>query len=176
MVYAGYDVDIDDEEPEEKKEKGSKKEEEKNEKSFEHLTMADWKKMYREEIASADNTDNNLDLGHISVIFIAAHVIGFLIKHIPPYITLLGSLYAFNTDLSIFAGLGALSLLFLLFPFVTKRLDYHSVVMLNILCLLELGTSLICISMYNFSLGFILGVVYVPFAAIMHPTFNRYVN
>lgn len=45
---------------------------------------------------------------------------------------------------------------------------------LNILCLLELGTALICISMTNFSLGLFCSVVSVPAALCVEPTANRY--
>lgn len=141
--------------------------------SFDNLTTADWEEMYLKEISTVYENENNLDLGHISIIFIASHVIGFLIKYIPPYITAFGSLYAYNTDISMFAGLGSISLLLLFIPYFARRLDYHSAVLLNILCLLELGTTIICISMYNFSLGFIIGVVCVPFASLMQPTFNK---
>lgn len=130
--------------------------------------------MFKEEIESDKDNDDNLDLGYIAIIFIGAHIIGFLFKQMPPFLTSFGNVYAYNTDITILVGLGIASLVLSLVPCITKRLDYHSSVMLNILCLLELGTTIICVSMYNFSLGLIIGIIYVPFAFIMQPSHNRY--
>jgi hypothetical protein len=48
-------------------------------------------------------------------------------------------------------------------------LQFSSFKVLQIAVLLELGTALIAISMINFSLGFILSVIIVPFALLVRP-------
>lgn len=172
---SGYDAEVNEEDLKAlEKENRVVKEVKEHTESYDNLTEKEWKEMLLKEIQSDVDDEDSLDLGYIGIIFIGTHIIGFLFRQMPPFVTSFGNVYAYNTDITILVGLGAASLLLLLLPYITKRLDYHSVVMLNILCLLELGTTIICVSMYNFSLGLIFGTIYVPFAFIMQPTHNRY--
>lgn len=48
-------------------------------------------------------------------------------------------------------------------------------VLLHVICLLELGIGLLCVSMHNFSLGYLTALVYVLPAICTRSSQNKYV-
>ena len=136
---------------------------------LEELTMAEWQKKFDEEMSKLTNV-TAISYGHIGLVFILAHIAGFMAKELPQHFSAIGSSLGYSTDTSVYFGFGSVSLLMMLVPIFIKKPDYESLIILNVLALLELGTALICISMYNISLAMFLAVLYAPFACLISPT------
>lgn len=118
-----------------------------------------------------ETKSEHLQLIRIGAILFVTHTIGILVMGSAKHITLAGWQYGYTTEFSIYLGFGAISLTLLLTPVLLSIQSCHnSAVVLNIVSLLELGTTLICLSMYNFSLGLIIGVIYVPFVLLVNPS------
>jgi GPI-anchor transamidase subunit GAA1 len=107
----------------------------------------------------------NYNVLTVGVIFFIAHFIGFLTvfittnKYVQDYIHSLGIL----TETGIFYVVVLIFGISVLLPrFVS--ISYNDAHFANIAVLLELGTMLLAVSMLNFSLGFFLCVIIVPFA------------
>jgi len=115
--------------------------------------------------------DIDINLVQIGTILLLTHIVGVTLMNSPSYITKVGSEYGLNTELSLYLGFAAFSVVLLISPtFVMIRTCYKSMTVLNILSLLELGTVLICLSMYNFSLGLLAGTLYVPLVLLINPS------
>lgn len=156
-----------------KKKKGSGKKKEARAKKLENLTVEEWNVKFEEEVGSYNLTLGDLDVLVASALLLAAHILGFYLRRLPPYLSEFGALYGFSTEKSIFVGLIATSIILLVLPCVIKLPTYFSVVVFNIFCLLELTGIIAGAAMYNFSLGFFLSLIYVPAAFIIRPTNNR---
>lgn len=104
----------------------------------------------------------------ILCVFLIAHVMGVLIMNSPQLITTLGIQYSYSTDSCLFYGFIGISTILLIIPFfIPFKGCEKSMSVLNILSLLELGTTLICVSMNNFSLALFCAIIYVPLALII---------
>ncbi|KAJ8946439.1 hypothetical protein NQ318_014426 [Aromia moschata] len=120
-------------------------------------------------------TEESIRFDKIIFVFLSTHFCGVVMMNLPQYLPAICDLYGYNVNTSIFYTLTALSVVFLLLPyFVPFRTCERSMNVLNIFCLLELGTALICISMNNFSLGMFCATVSVPLALCVNPTSCRY--
>lgn len=61
--------------------------------------------------------------------------------------------------------------------FIYRSLNSFQVsnwVLLHVICLLELGIGLLCVSMHNFSLGYLTALVYILPAVCTKSSKNRY--
>ncbi|KAF5275044.1 hypothetical protein FQA39_LY06981 [Lamprigera yunnana] len=118
------------------------------------------------------NSDINLIL--ICIIMLFTHIIGVLIMNSPTLITNIGAQYGYNTETSLIGGFAFMFILLLVLPaLMTIRTCYKSMTVLHVIALLELATTLICLSMYNFSLGIILATCYVPILLMLEPSHCR---
>lgn len=118
-----------------------------------------------------ENSKQQVRSDAIIIIFFMAHVFGFVMANIPTHLTDISEKYGYDTGTTIFYTLVAISALLLLFPYVVpfRRCD-KSIRILNIFALLELASTLIGISMHNFSLGLFCATLSVPFALLLGPT------
>jgi glycosylphosphatidylinositol transamidase len=131
-----------------------------------------WKEMeakYKLEIKTYKAPDpDSINFIPILFVFLMAHVMGVVIMNSPQLITMVGGQYNYSTEISLFYGFIAISGALLIMPvFIPFKGHEKSMSVLNILSLLELGTTLICISMNNFSLALFCAVIYVPLALII---------
>jgi glycosylphosphatidylinositol transamidase len=131
-----------------------------------------WKEMeakYKLEIKTYKAPDpDSINFIPILFVFLMAHVLGVVIMNSPQLITMVGGQYNYSTEISLFYGFIAISGALLIMPvFIPFKGHEKSMSVLNILSLLELGTTLICISMNNFSLALFCAVIYVPLALII---------
>lgn len=119
---------------------------------------------YKEDLQKSKPMDpNSVNLISILCAFLCAHLCGVLIMNSPRLLVTLGSYSDYSAESSLFYGFIGVSVIMLIFPYFIPFKDCEkSMSVLNILCLLELGTALICISMNNFSLGLFCSVIYVP--------------
>lgn len=97
--------------------------------------------------------------------------------YIPEQLTKLGSTYfGFTTDVSLFYGYLFASIIIISIPFMIRNIasySYYDSVVLNILAMLELATLLLAVGMYNFSMAFLIGSIYIPLSTFLTPK-NRY--
>ncbi|XP_025204359.1 glycosylphosphatidylinositol anchor attachment 1 protein [Melanaphis sacchari] len=108
----------------------------------------------------------HLNVGMVSVITLGSHVIGLLLlpNLAPAYFT-----HFWNhipTHRALLMGYGSISLTIVcLLPIIMKKclnsFKSSNWVLLHVICLLELGIGLLCVSMHNFSLGYLTALVYV---------------
>ncbi|XP_068892898.1 glycosylphosphatidylinositol anchor attachment 1 protein [Tenebrio molitor] len=131
-----------------------------------------WKEMeakYKLEIKTYKAPDpDSINFIPILFVFLMVHVMGVVIMNSPQLITMVGGQYNYSTEISLFYGFIAISGALLIMPvFIPFKGHEKSMSVLNILSLLELGTTLICISMNNFSLALFCAVIYVPLALII---------
>lgn len=124
---------------------------------------------YKEDLLKSKPMDpNSVNLITILCAFLSAHLCGVLIMNSPHLLVTLGSFCDYSAESSLFYGFIGVSVVLLIFPYFIPFKDCEkSMSVLNILCLLELGTALICVSMNNFSLGLFCSVIYVPLALSM---------
>lgn len=122
-----------------------------------------------EKIMIVKKSVRNIDVLNVGTVFMTAHLIGILAlfittnKFVHDYFFTLG----IPTQSGIFYLISFVFALSLLAP-KFLRLNCSNGQFLNIIVLLELGTMLLSVSMLNFSLGFFLCVVIVPFAIVMN--------
>lgn len=116
----------------------------------------------------------NIEVLKVGTIFLSAHVIGVGTLFITTNKTIHDYFHSFNipTQSGIFYLIMLVFATSLLAPRFL-RVNYSNGQFLNIVVLLELGTMLLSVSMLNFSLGFFLCVVIVPFALIMNVRNNQ---
>ncbi|EFA06039.1 glycosylphosphatidylinositol anchor attachment 1 protein [Tribolium castaneum] len=131
-----------------------------------------WKEMetrFQTEIQTHNPPDpDSVNFISILCVFLMSHVLGVLIMNSPQLLTTLGGQYNYSTDASLFYGFIAISVVLLTMPlFIPFKACEKSMSVLNILSLLELGTTLICVSMNNFSLALFCAIIYVPLALII---------
>ncbi|XP_050545919.1 glycosylphosphatidylinositol anchor attachment 1 protein [Daktulosphaira vitifoliae] len=130
-----------------------------------------------------DSTDlflknENLNVAIVSLIILGSHMFGLILlpNVAPSYFT-----YLWNdmpTHYAILFGYGFISLLIIgLLPiFLKKSLKFFTTshwVLLHVICLLELGIGLLCVSMHNFSFGFSMALIYVIPAVSTKPNNNK---
>jgi GPI-anchor transamidase subunit GAA1 len=122
-----------------------------------------------EKILIVKKSVRNIDVLKVGTVFMVVHLLGvfalFLTtnKHIHDYFFSLN----IPTQSAIFYLISFTFALSLLAP-KFLRLNFSDGQFLNTIVLLELGTMLLSVSMLNFSLGFFLCVVIVPFAIAMN--------
>lgn len=117
-----------------------------------------------------ENANENIKIISICGIFLFTHTIGILLMNSPKLITTVGSQYGYNTELSLYGGFAIIFVLLLMIPvLITIKTCYKSMTVLHVVALLEAATSLICLSMYNFSLGLIVATFYVPILLLLEP-------
>lgn len=130
-----------------------------------------WNEMYQEELNKKYKFQkSDLQLGNIGLIFILAHCIGFVSKSLPYFASHIGVEYNYKTESSIYISFITLSAILCVLPLVIKKPPFKSIIVLNIVALLELAICIICIVMYNISLALFLAVIYIPFALLINPT------
>ncbi|CAG9772012.1 unnamed protein product [Ceutorhynchus assimilis] len=122
---------------------------------------AKWFKLQEEDI--------NVAYIKVIVVFVLMHFIGAFVNSLPQ----IAQLFNYDVSSAIFFGLISVLITSLLVPLVLK--DFSFEVML-IFALLELGTTLICLSMNNISLGMFCSVISVPMALIIDITSNKFFN
>ena len=111
----------------------------------------------------------NIDVLNVGTVFMTAHLLGVLALFLTTNKYIHDYFFSHNipTQSAIFYLITFIFGLSLLAPrFI--RLNYSNGMFLNTVVLLELGTMLLSVSMLNFSLGFFLCVVIVPFALLMN--------
>ncbi|ERL95801.1 glycosylphosphatidylinositol anchor attachment 1 protein-like [Dendroctonus ponderosae] len=109
------------------------------------------------------------------VLFLILHCIGALFITLPQSVKFLSKFWALEITNTILIALIGNSLAFLSVPYMFGELR-NCPQSLNLLCifsLLELGTTIICLSMNNISLGIICGAIIVPFALIIDVTSSK---
>lgn len=113
---------------------------------------------------------NDINLIQIFGVLFFTHAVGILLMNSPKGITKLGAEYNFNTEVSMYGGFVLMFVVLLLTPVLMGiRGCNNSTTVLHVISLLELGTALICLSIYNFSLGILLGTIYVPILLFLEP-------
>uniref|UniRef100_A0A1B6GEY6 GPI-anchor transamidase component GPAA1 n=1 Tax=Cuerna arida TaxID=1464854 RepID=A0A1B6GEY6_9HEMI len=122
----------------------------------------------------ADNSkEQELNIVYVGVAMFLAHVSGLMLLSGSPWFTYLTSL---PTEDSLFLGFLMVSILSMIVPpilncFIGRE---RNLVLLNILALLELATLLVAVSLTNFSLAFITGVLYLPPVLWIRSSNNRW--
>lgn len=127
-----------------------------------------------EKIKIVKKSERNIDVLKVGKVFLLAHVIGVLTMFVTTNKTIHDYLHSINipTQTGIFYLIVGLFGLSLLAP-KYLRLNYSDGQFLNVIVLLELGTMLLAVSMLNFSLGFFLCVIIVPFSILMKISENK---
>ncbi|XP_017776511.1 PREDICTED: glycosylphosphatidylinositol anchor attachment 1 protein [Nicrophorus vespilloides] len=134
------------------------------------LTQGDWEQKFEVESEKPPN-DKHVGLGHVSLVYVLSHVVGFALRDLPKYMSHVGATYGYSTETSIYGTFAAVSLLGVLFPLCIRRKPaYKSMSFLNIIALLEVGTALICLAMYNISIAMFLAAIYAPATLLINPT------
>lgn len=153
-------------------------------KSFLLWLMSDRKSEDEDETEKKDEADEqvvivklssrNIDVLKVGTVFLSAHLIGVLALFITTNKIVHDYFHSMNipTQTGIFY---LISLVFAVSILVPKffSLTFANGQFLNVVVLLELGTMLLSVSMLNFSLGFFLCLVIVPFAITMNISEER---
>lgn len=136
------------------------------------LDSEGFRTLFEKEISSDAAKDfKGLNYLKIVLFFIVSHILGVVIMNAPHIMSNVGLEYEIESEASIFMGFTFVSLIILVIPyFLDIRNCYKTMTILNIMCLLELGTALICISMNNFSLGLYATIIYTPLALFIGQT------
>lgn len=119
-------------------------------------------------VAKKDNS-KNIDVLTVGIVVLGSHLIGIAAL----FITTNKTIHNYINSMMIQTQTGIFYLILIIFivslvsPKVFKLNNVNGQ-FLNIVVLLELGTMLLAVSMLNFSLGFFLCVVAVPFAIFMN--------
>lgn len=110
----------------------------------------------------------------VLILFFLAHAFGLILSYSPHYISsICESRDCQATDLVFYVIFGSTIMLIFL-PVMIPLCKYEDAMnTLNILSSLELGTTLICLSMTNFSLGIFCALMTVPTALMVRPTTCR---
>jgi GPI-anchor transamidase subunit GAA1 len=122
-----------------------------------------------EKILIVKKSVRNIDVLRVGSVFFVAHLIGVMAMFVTTNKRIHDYFHSINipTQSGIFylvLGILAISLLAPRF----LRLNHSDGQFLNVILLLELGTMLLSVSMLNFSLGFFLCVIIVPFAILFN--------
>lgn len=119
-------------------------------------------------VAKKDKT-KNIDVLTVGIVVLGSHLIGIAALFITTNKTIHNYLNSMmiQTQTGIFYLILIIFIVSLVSPKVFKLNNVNGQ-FLNIVVLLELGTMLLAVSMLNFSLGFFLCVVTVPFAIFMN--------
>ena len=115
------------------------------------------------------DTSKNIDVLTVGIVVMGSHLIGIAALFITTNKTIHNYLNSMMIQTQ--TGIFYLILIILIVSLVTPKifkLNYVDGQFLNIVVLLELGTMLLAVSMLNFSLGFFLCVLVVPFAIFMN--------
>ncbi|CAO1411146.1 unnamed protein product [Diamesa tonsa] len=146
-------------------------------KSFLLWLIANTKEESDEESESTDeikavakkDKSKNIDVLTVGIVVLGSHLIGIAALFITTNKTIHNYLNSMmiQTQTGIFYLILIIFIVSLVSPKVFKLNDVNGQ-FLNIVVLLELGTMLLAVSMLNFSLGFFLCVVTVPFAIFMN--------
>lgn len=129
----------------------------------------DDKKEEDEKILIVKKSVRNIDVLNVGAVFLSAHLLGVLALFITTNKLVHDYFFSLNipTQSGIFYLISFIFALSLLAP-KFLRLSHSNGQFLNIIVLLELGTMLLSVSLLNFSLGFFLCVIIVPFAILMN--------
>lgn len=129
----------------------------------------DKKEEESEKILIMKKSTRNIDVLNVGLVFLSAHIIGVLSLFFTTNKTVHDYFHSMNipTQTGIFYLVMVIFGASILTPKLL-RLHFSNAQFLNIIVLLELGTMLLSVSMLNFSLGFFLCVVIVPFAIVMN--------
>ena len=113
----------------------------------------------------------NIDVLKVGKVFLIAHLIGVSALFITTNKPVHDYFHSFNiaTQSGIFYLVMFVFAVSLLAP-KFLRLNFSNAQFLNVVVLIELGTMLLSVSLLNFSLGFFLCVIIVPFAIVMNIT------
>nr|XP_022912699.1 glycosylphosphatidylinositol anchor attachment 1 protein [Onthophagus taurus] len=138
------------------------------------LSIQEWEDKLLKDIPNIPE-DSKMHFGHIALIVVTIHGLGFFLKDLfPYYVTKLGIDGGYSTELSIYVGFAFISFLTIFISPFLYRPNYRCMIMLEIIALIELGTIFLCIAMYNISLAMFCAVLYVPFTVIMFPGRCKY--
>lgn len=146
---------------------------EKTIRKYKTMSEDEWKKEF--EVATSENdtsSEDEINLAQIGTIFAASHLLGFLGKDSVLWYTRLNLDYTIK--FGVYVILASISFIHFLWPTLTPKYSKKSLTFMNILCLLELGTFIICISLYNISAGLLCAVLYIPFAVLINFVSSRY--
>ncbi|CAG9860436.1 unnamed protein product [Phyllotreta striolata] len=132
---------------------------------------ARWFKMIETNSEGKNLETSAIRVDKIIITFLTTHFFGVLISNVPQFVAQYPTLSQYETNIKVFYPLLASVVLLTVLPlFVSIRHCKKSMELLNILAMLELGTTLICISMNNFSLGLFCGIISVPAALVINPS------
>ncbi|XP_063897484.1 glycosylphosphatidylinositol anchor attachment 1 protein [Helicoverpa armigera] len=135
------------------------------------------KKVRKPKKAAKD--DLSMSVVNIGANYLLVHLIGYAVMNCPLILTQIGAHYYDKpSEVSVFYGLIAVSvLLTIITPFMPRllrkgRITYEELSLVNILLLIELSTVCLSVGMHNFSLGFVIAVVYTPMALMCSVVVN----
>lgn len=146
----------------------TKKKVEDSEQKKENLTVADTATQEDDApIYIVTKSVRNIDVLKVGIVFFISHLIGVLALFITTNKFIHDYLHSLNvpTQTGIFYLMTLIFAVSLLAPRFL-RLNFSNGQFLNVVALIELGTMLLSVSLLNFSLGFFLCSLVVPFAII----------
>ncbi|XP_065217593.1 glycosylphosphatidylinositol anchor attachment 1 protein [Planococcus citri] len=116
----------------------------------------DGKKISKNSLKAA----KNLNIMVVSAVVLGTHVVGVLTISIANFLV---KKLTWSSETSLLFSYVTTSILFaIIFAASMKRCQPNeNWILLNVICLTELGTFLLCISMHNFSFGFVTALIYV---------------
>ncbi|KAL6258953.1 hypothetical protein P5V15_008879 [Pogonomyrmex californicus] len=117
------------------------------------------------------NKIEEFDIGSIASKILWAHIFGILVMASPRFFILIGSkMFNLRTEDSLFISFALITILTLMWRLSLKRsVKYENISLICVIALIELGTTLMCIAMHNFSLALQTAVVYVPVILLITP-------
>lgn len=122
---------------------------------------------------SKQNSISTPEIIKIGTIMLLTHALGIIFMNIPSFLTRALGQHNLNTEQSLYYGFCGISLFTLVVPFICRLEDEKSAIVLNIIALLEFATALTAIGSHNFSLGFLIGAIYVPWILLISPISKR---
>uniref|UniRef100_A0A2A4JZN8 Glycosylphosphatidylinositol anchor attachment 1 protein n=1 Tax=Heliothis virescens TaxID=7102 RepID=A0A2A4JZN8_HELVI len=170
-VSIQQDGDDETDKPADKKTNKHKHKEDKDKDSDSELPGDDEIKEVKKVRKPKKKDDLSMSVVNIGANYLLVHVIGYAVMNCPLILSQIGAHYYDKpSEVSVFYGLITVSvLLTFITPFLPRllrkgRISYEELSLVNILLLIELSTVCLTVGMHNFSLGFVIAVVYTPLA------------
>ncbi|KAJ8710903.1 hypothetical protein PYW08_009418 [Mythimna loreyi] len=114
--------------------------------------------------------DLSMSVVNIGANYLLVHLIGYAVMNSPFILSYIGNYFDKPSEFAVYHGLLAISVfLTIVTPVMPRvlrkgRITYEELSLVNILVLIELSTVCLSVGMNNFSLGFVIAVVYTPLA------------
>ncbi|XP_048000814.1 glycosylphosphatidylinositol anchor attachment 1 protein isoform X1 [Leguminivora glycinivorella] len=112
--------------------------------------------------------ESSMSIVNIGANYLLVHLLGYAVMNSPILLSQIGAAYDYPSEISVYYGLVAISvLLTLLAPLLPRRLARAELELTNILVLLELATVCLSVGMHNYPLGLALAAMYTPVALLV---------